>query len=246
MKLLSQQRKADPMIIPCFVFNSVEEYQSDIDVFRYEKPGNCKACGARSSFWGHGSFKRSVLQEGAKVQVQIQRFLCHACGKTVSLLYSFLVAYRSHSAATIEAAVEMYSKEYVSYRKLAAELSKLDTDEPPSPAHSSVFQWVKMMTSKAAPLAVQAQKELLLRGRINDVEGKQSCGSPNALKSRNEKKQVDLHALAEFISLGGLLVCGNKHVPAKLHAFFLKNVETIQMMLCGHLLRLSAPQSLKH
>lgn len=236
------------MIIPCFAFNSVEEYQNSKDSFSFEKPSHCNDCGAIGCFWGHGSFERTVLQEGLEVQIRIPRFLCHGCGKTVSVLFSFLVAYRKHSAATIGAAVEIYSREATSYRQISVDLSELDaTDSPPSPAHSSIFQWVKMMANKADSLSVQVQKELALRGRFNELEAAKAIACPNAFKSASLQKQTRLDVLSEFISLGALLVASDSTgVAARLHAFFLRNVETIQMMLCGHLIRLSAPQSLKH
>jgi len=235
------------MIIPCFAFNSIDEYQARTDNFKFEKPSQCKICGAIGCFWGHGSFQRTVLQEGAEIQVSIRRFLCHNCGKTVSLLFSFLVAYRKHSAATISAAVEIYSKEETTYRQISCDLAELDSkDSPQSPAHSSIFQWVRLMANKATPLAIQAQKELLLRGRINELEELAGSTCPNAFKSKFKEKQSNLNALSEFIGLGSLLVAGSSGIAVRLHTFFLRNVETIQMMLCGHSIRLSAPQSLKH
>lgn len=236
------------MIIPCFAFNSIEEYQNGKDRLSFEKPSHCKACGAKGCFWGHGSFERTVMQEGLEIQVRIPRFLCHGCGKTVSLLFSFLVAYRRHSAAAIATAVENYSREETTYRQLSGELASLDSgDKSPSPSHSSIFQWVRMMVNKANSLSVQVQKELVLRGMSNKLEAAKSSTCPNAFKSRCLQKQASLNVLSEFLCLGALLVDSSAtNVAVKLHAFFLRNVETIQMMLCGHLIRLSAPQSLKH
>ena len=102
------------------------------------------------------------------------------------------------------------------------------------------------MANKATPLAIQAQKELLLRGRINELEELAGSTCPNAFKSKFKEKQSNLNALSEFIGLGSLLVAGSSGIAVRLHTFFLRNVETIQMMLCGHSIRLSAPQSLKH
>ncbi len=235
------------MIIPCFAIKSLEEYQNLSDAVELRKPTLCEACGSTNCFWGHGSFQRTVVHEGIETLVQIKRFLCRWCGKTVSLLFSFLVAYRKHSASTVAAGVEKYSSSETSYRKISTDLSSLDSeDRPPNPSHGTVFRWVKDIALRAESLCFHLQKELILRGKHLQASKAESGYCPNSWKAKTEQKRTHLDTLAEYVHLGSLLVESSEKILEELHAVFLRNVETIQMILSNRLVKLSAPQNLRH
>jgi transposase-like protein len=235
------------MIIPCFAFKTLDEYRENSGTLELEKPNHCLVCNAADSFWRHGSFKRSVIHEGSKLVVSIQRYLCSSCGKTVSLLFSFLIAYKMHSVSAVAEAIERYSKTETTYRKTAEESSSLDSEDcTPCPSHSSIFQWVKAMATRAKLLSFQIQKELVLRGRDRQVSEMPSRLCPNAWKAKSESKQECLNDLAECVQLGSLLMAAGSNVMELLHAEFLKNVETIQMIMCNRLIKLYAPQRSRH
>ena len=233
------------MIIPCFAFESLDEYNEKSESVALAKPHQCNACGAKECFWGHGCYQRMVVHEGTETLVKVRRFLCRWCGKTVSLLFSFLVAYRKHSASTVAEGIERYSSSETTYRGVATALSSLEAEEPPSPSHSTAFRWVKDIAVRAESLCFHIQKELILRGKLQ-ASKVESGYCPNSWKARTEEKELNLNRLAEGIQLGFLLVENNEKIMELLHAAFLKNVETIQMILCKHLVELLAPQNLRH
>jgi len=234
------------MIIPCFAFESLEEYKQNSDSVDLGRPSQCEACGAEDSFWGHGFYRRKVFQDGTETLVKVPRFLCHLCGKTVSLLFSFLVAFRKHLATTVAEGIEKYSVSEATYRGVSTALSSLDAeDHPPNPSHSTVFRWVKDIAAQAASLCFHIQKELILRGNLH-ASNIEPGYCPNSWKAKTDQKKANLNTLAECIQLGSLLVNDNGRTIEKLHTAFLKNVETIQMILCKHLVKLSAPHNLRH
>jgi uncharacterized protein DUF6431 len=247
LKLLNQSNERQTkMIIPCFAFESLEEYNEKSDSVDLVKPDQCGACGAEECFWGHGCYQRTVVHEGTETLVKVRRYLCRWCGKTVSLLFSFLVAYRKHSASTVAEGIERYSTAETTYRGVATALSSLDAeDQPPNPSHSTAFRWIKDIAARAESLCFHIQKELILRGKLQ-ASNIDSGYCPNSWKARTEEKELNLNRLAEGIQLGLLLVENSEKIMELLHTVFLKNVETIQMILCNHLIKLSAPQNLRH
>lgn len=234
------------MIIPCFVFKSLQEYLENFGVVKIPRPKLCLACGASSCFWGHGSFQRTVIQDGTETSIRIPRFLCSSCGKTVSLLFSFLVAFRQHAAGVIATSIESYGTSSTSYRQISNEMAPVEAQEAPRPGHTSIFRWVQELSSRAAKLNFQIQKELTLRGKDGELLCASNSFCPNAWKAKTRQKQIDLEILAEGLQLGGLLVEEQVEVLNLLSAFFLEKVETIQMILSNHLIKLSAPQNLEH
>ena len=172
------------MIIPFFAFDSVDEYLTNSDKIIKERPVQCYSCDGIRCFWGHGAYWRSVQHDGIETRIKIKRFICRICGKTVSLLFSFLVAHRKHSAKDIAAGTEEYATAETSYRRVSDALSPLDsTDRTPCPSHSTVFRWVKDTCNRANSLCFQIQKELMLRGQYLEASEPSTGGCPNAWKA---------------------------------------------------------------
>jgi hypothetical protein len=235
------------MIIPCFAFETLQEYKDNFERTIFEKPRQCKHCEAIDSFWRHGNFRRKVIEDGAETIVKIPRLLCHSCGKTVSLLFSFLIAHTQHIASTVADGVEKYCITDTSYRQVSGELNALDSkDKPTSPSHSSIFRWVKVAARKATQINFQIQKEAAMRA-IQDLSHFSCIGiCPNAEKAKSSSKCNLLNDLLECLQLAALLVDSHAGVVRRLHTFFLQNVETIQMILCNHLIELRAQQNARH
>ncbi|MFA5264543.1 MAG: DUF6431 domain-containing protein [Opitutaceae bacterium] len=64
----------------------------------------CAFCGERAAQYRHGSYERSVISRtGLLHAIKVARFLCAACGHTISYLPSFALSYRLLQAATFEA-----------------------------------------------------------------------------------------------------------------------------------------------
>ncbi len=248
LKFSHNQRKAGRVIIPFFLLDGLN--QLDVGTIKSEllqRPVRCHSCLEQDCFWGHGSYVRQVVHNGTELELKIKRFICYACGKTVSLLFSFLVAHRKHSAVDIAAGVQEYVTEPASYRRISNELSSLDSDRPPSPSHGTVFRWVKDLCACATSLRTQMQKELGLHGQWTEMNlsENQSATCPNAPKARSVEKRDQLDALSRLLQFGAILVADKYQTVESLHAYFLKNAETIRMILCNHLITLSAPHNLR-
>ncbi|MBS4040147.1 MAG: hypothetical protein KGZ81_06060 [Flavobacteriales bacterium] len=57
----------------------------------------CSSCGYEGMLHRHGHYKRNVVTLTQHFVISIQRFLCPSCGKTFSLLPSFLIPYFIYS-----------------------------------------------------------------------------------------------------------------------------------------------------
>ena len=67
----------------------------------------CPHCGRGGPLHGHGTYGRNVTGVmGQVLRILIARFLCAACGVTVSYLPQFALSYRLVRAATFEADLE--------------------------------------------------------------------------------------------------------------------------------------------
>lgn len=53
----------------------------------------CPSCGYEGMLHRHGHYKRNVVTMHQHFVINVQRFLCPSCGKTYSLLPSFLIPY---------------------------------------------------------------------------------------------------------------------------------------------------------
>ena len=57
----------------------------------------CKNCGYSGMLHRHGHYDRNVVTLNSHFIISIQRFICPSCGKTYSLLPSFLIPYFIYS-----------------------------------------------------------------------------------------------------------------------------------------------------
>lgn len=67
----------------------------------------CASCGRREGQHRHGTYERAVVdEEGRGWTIRVARFLCMACGRTLSYLPGFALSYRLVAAAGFEAFLE--------------------------------------------------------------------------------------------------------------------------------------------
>jgi len=74
------------------------------------RPTWCKHCESEAKFHKHGSFTRSVLTMEELLEIKIFRFKCTACGKTRSVLPSFLRRHHTAALDVQELVVQSHSK----------------------------------------------------------------------------------------------------------------------------------------
>lgn len=232
------------MILPVFKPATFAEYIKS-GAPEVPRPLICPGCGTEGSFWQHDSFKRQAFEGELSATVKIQRFLCSACGLTVSCLFAFLVPYKRATAALIaQAATDYATTKRRTYRQEATELSELGSEAPPQPSHAQVFRWVRSVCKKAEGLLLQVQKEAALLGRFDVLESTASVGCPNAWRAHTIEKARSLNQLAELIQRAALLVSGGNLLELQTH--FLSQVESLQAIFCDRFIRLFTPQKVKH
>jgi hypothetical protein len=172
------------------------------------------------------------VKEGDKsVSVRIQRFICRYCELVVSCLFSFLVPYRQYSAKIIAESVETYVTAPIAvpvetYRKVAEEREM---------SRMTLFRWVEMLAVKSGGLYGQVQKEFMISGRpwqmLSSLPGQGE--SPSAERAKKVKKRKRLNDLFRLMEISKVFIGSVASVLEKLHAYFLKNIESRQIILSG-------------
>lgn len=232
------------MIIISFLFRSWAEYVENGKGLEVERPSRCprETCNRKDCFWRHTAYHRQVKEGDESVSVRIQRFMCRYCGLVISCLFSFLVPYRQHSARIIAESVETYvtapaTVPLESYRKVAGdrELSRM-----------TLFRWVAMLAVKSKGLHGQVQKEFMLSGRpwqmLSSKPGQST--SPSAGRAKTAEKGERLNDLFRLIEVSKIFIGSVACALDGLHAHFLKNVESRQLILSGCKITHRAQQSM--
>lgn len=234
------------MMIIDFAFKSLAEYLSDGKGYEVPRPDVCPLplCSESNCFWKHTAYSRYVIENEVLVSLTIPRFRCRYCGLVVSYLFSFLVPYRRYSATVVADSADLYatapvSKALASYRKIADNVGC---------ARMSVFRWVESLGTKSQGLRSQVQKEFMLAGRawqtLSTVseEGK----SPSAGRAKSTEKKKRLNELFGLVEISKVFFFSVKSVLEKLHTYFLKNVESPQLILSGRTISNWTQQKLGH
>lgn len=89
-------------IYPCSL--TPEEYTKSSTSRKIVPERGCPRCGWRGRLHRHGSYERGITTSaGLVIRIMVARFLCLACGGTVSYLPDFALSYRLLQAPTFEA-----------------------------------------------------------------------------------------------------------------------------------------------
>jgi hypothetical protein len=178
--------------IPLHHSSSVQEYLAKCGEVEVPRPTEChyEPCGSTEPLRKHGSYMRQVIYWGLFFLVQICRFRCKRCGRTVSCPYGWLVPYRRFAAEAIAVGIEAYASIEITYKNLSADLSDLELAPPEMdirklelfdtlrvqneerqpgsvgqpvyrPAHNTVFYWVDFVCGRIEKLFQQLQKEAI-------------------------------------------------------------------------------------
>jgi hypothetical protein len=108
----------------------------------------------------------------------------------------------------------------------------------------SVWHWVNNVEKKSLGLHCQVQKEFILSGRpwqmLSAVPEQSTSPSSDRAKSVGKKEQ--LNQLFLLIEISKLFFGSTACVLEKLHAHFLKNIESKQLILTGRKIEQRAQQ----
>ena len=221
------------MIIMVFAFKCLSDYLLSGKDYEAPRPVVCPGedCGLSNCFWKHTGFNRNVLDLDESVSVKVQRFRCKFCGLVVSCLFSFLVPYRRYSAEVVGNSVEVYAtarvtKPLESYRRIAENLNC---------SRMAVFRWTEFLGKNAPKLQGQVQKEFMLTGGAwQELSAIPEGGkSPSIGRARSVEKESLLNDLFGLVEVSKVFLGSTQSVLEKLHAQFLKNIESRQLILTG-------------
>lgn len=221
------------MMIIVSAFTCLADYRVNGKDYKTPRPAVCPSerCQQSDCFWKHTGFNRDVLDLDEPVTVRIERFRCKFCGLVVSCLFSFLVPYRRYSAEVVAAGAEDYATEPAakplgSYRRIAENLNC---------SRMAVFRWTGFLGRKAKRLQGQVQKEFILAGGGWEELAAIAEGgtSPSIARAKSAEKRSQLNDLVRLVELSKVMLAAAESVLFKLHAQFLKNIESRELILSG-------------
>jgi transposase-like protein len=72
---------------------SAQQYAAEISTPDRYRPDHCPQCQARQPLIAHGFYRRTLVDAGFDGTIQVRRYLCRSCRRTVSLLPEFALPY---------------------------------------------------------------------------------------------------------------------------------------------------------
>jgi hypothetical protein len=110
----------------------------------------------------------------------------------------------------------------------------------------SVFRWTDLLGTRSKRLHRQIQKEFMLAGQpwqgLSVVP--EYPVSPSSGRAKSEEKKERLNGLFGLVELSKVFIGSAASVLEELHAYFLKNIESRQLMLTGRKITKRAQQSM--
>jgi hypothetical protein len=101
------------------------------------RPSSCPGCAAVGHLIGHGSYPRTVVQPTQTISIRIQRLLCTACQRTLSLLPTFCVPFRHYATGTIQTVVSLRTETRASWSRIGQRFLPADL-----PTRTTCREWV--------------------------------------------------------------------------------------------------------
>ena len=72
---------------------SAQQYVEEVSNPDRYRPDHCPQCQARQPLIAHGFYSRTLVEAGFDGSIQVRRYLCRSCRRTVSLLPQFALHY---------------------------------------------------------------------------------------------------------------------------------------------------------
>lgn len=232
------------MIIFWFVAESLSVYQKLMEREELGAPGRpqrCTKCGGRNCFWAHGWYERTVEENGQFDEIEIARFKCRVCGKTVSVLPWFIIPRRRYAMKTIANGVQGYASRRETYKEGATKLGA----EGPSPAQ--LYRWVALVTERAMELLLDVQAWCVgFEVTEDELLACEAAECPNSRKAQIPGKAQLLDDVARLVAYGKkTLKDAKQDVMHGLGMQFLQDVEQMQQIFAHDGLWKQTPQRIK-
>lgn len=80
---------------------SVQQYLDQLGDWETARPARCPMCEARQPLTAHGFYVRTLIHFDFDDEIQVRRYLCEVCRRTVSLLPQFVLPYLRSSITVI-------------------------------------------------------------------------------------------------------------------------------------------------
>jgi hypothetical protein len=99
----------------------------------------------------------------------------------------------------------------------------------------SVWRWTNLLCEKSQAPQFQAQKEFMLAGRSWQTlaAAPEKATSSSSVRARSTKKEHHLNALLLLIEVSKVCLAHATSALEELHAYFLNNIESRQLILTG-------------
>ncbi len=168
----------------------VHEYTEHWSELVFPRPSECPQCHAEDTLLGHGFYVRTALSATQVYVVHVKRWYCKACGRTVSLLPSFLLRFRQYLLDVIQLVVVTRIEDEASWAQVAQRSAVEGV-----PSSRTIRRWCDSFADHAASWWAAVQQTLARHDASSpllDPLGASAgpCDAPRALL------QAALHLLA--------------------------------------------------
>ena len=122
---------------------SVQQYLAQLGDRESPRPQQCPQCGAQRPLTAHGFYTRTLVDSAFDGPIQVRRYLCEDCLRTVSLLPEFALPYLRSSLVVIAA---FLIARLLRQQTLAAAL-------PPAAPYQRGQSWLRRFRAQAEALS---------------------------------------------------------------------------------------------
>jgi transposase-like protein len=133
----------------------VHEYAEGWSRLVFPRPSECPQCRVVDTLIGHGFYERKALSPTQVYVLRIKRWYCKACGRTVSLLPSFLLRFRHYLLDVIQSVVVTRFEDAASWTQVAQTCA---VEEAPSAR--TMRRWCDALAEHASVWGAAIQQTL--------------------------------------------------------------------------------------
>ena len=152
------------MIIVVDFGNHVQTYPDPSQSSHYSadafsaRPRDCPHCAAVDRFIGHGYYRRQPIDRQQAYSIRIKRWLCKVCGRTVSILPSFLLSFRHYLLAVIQKVVTARFEKQASWGQIEQQCTNDQGERLPS--ERTIRRWCRSFAAQSPRWLAAVQEKL--------------------------------------------------------------------------------------